>query len=436
MKGGQSLLALASAIVSRSSSLVVLIFSSQLLSADEFGVFALLMVIAGVINAMVSGGGDMWLNRFTWRQGSEAQRVPRLWFMYIFLCCGLAFSIIALAALIAFGLESSPAMARTIFLAVLAAAIAGLFEAMLAVARASGSVAFFFTLRDLIVPLALVALLALFAPTKAADIFALWAGLSMSALILVSILMFGRAARATPNIRIRRVALQRLTMHTAGLIYGNLLARLATYIDVLVLAYFVPLSYIGGYRIAAQFTIGFIVIQHFLFLGLPWQLRHVGAGSTAGAGRPAVLQRQIMLIGLSVFGLACVWIGGGLLLGLIDPRFAALALVFKLLATVRFADLLWGPQHETLVSRGFVMADAQANLGALIGFGIVFAALIAVSPPAAAVAGSAAAALVVQTLRNRMLLKNDIMPVVGHPFGPYLPVPIYVGVAAVAIWTL
>ena len=67
-------LAVLSAVWSRLGIYIVLVLAARNLPNDEFGVFAVLMAVAGIVNAMVSGGGDMWLSRFTWRSATQAKR--------------------------------------------------------------------------------------------------------------------------------------------------------------------------------------------------------------------------------------------------------------------------------------------------------------------------------------------------------------------------
>ena len=65
------LLAICSAVVSRLATFGALIAAARFLEPVEFGAFAVMTALSGIVNALVSGGGDMWLNSFT---ASESQR--------------------------------------------------------------------------------------------------------------------------------------------------------------------------------------------------------------------------------------------------------------------------------------------------------------------------------------------------------------------------
>ena len=151
-------------------------------------------------------------------------------------------------------------------LAVLGASFAGMFEALLAVLRAGNRVTEFFTFRDLTTPVVLVVLIVVLQPGSAVEMMtlycAVWAAVFTIALVYVRGLI-----GALP--RIASVSLKRwltLIRHTGGLIYGNFGSRLSIHIDVLILANLVSIAAVGEYRAAAPFAIGFMVVQHFVFL--------------------------------------------------------------------------------------------------------------------------------------------------------------------------
>ena len=88
-----------------------------------------------------------------------------------------------------------------------------------------------------------------------------------------------------------------LLRHTGGLIYGNFGSRLSIHIDVLILANLASIAAVGEYRAAAQFAIGFMVVQHFVFLSLPWQLRRTSESGERGPGLIwVVLQQRTLLL--------------------------------------------------------------------------------------------------------------------------------------------
>ena len=146
-----------------------------MLEPVEFGVFAVLTALVGVVNAVVSGGGDMWLNSFTGSSARKLGHAPRISPAYLTTCLALAATMAAVISGVFFASNVSSvsewieghapqvAMFLTEFplatlLAVLGACFAGLFEAQLAVLRAGNRVTEFFVFRDLTTPIVVLAL--------------------------------------------------------------------------------------------------------------------------------------------------------------------------------------------------------------------------------------------------------------------------------------
>src|SRR3989304_4201186 len=97
------LLPVASALASRLLVSLLLMVAARLLTPDRFGIFAVLTTIAGVVNAVVSGGGDMWLNRFSRMPRPGAFAAPRLWPYYLIIVLfQLAVAVLAAVAIAAF----------------------------------------------------------------------------------------------------------------------------------------------------------------------------------------------------------------------------------------------------------------------------------------------------------------------------------------------
>ena len=206
-------------------------------------------------------------------------------------------------------------------------------------------------------------------------------------------------------------------------------------LDILVLTWIIALGTVGEYRIAAQFAIGFAVVQHFAFLGLPWQMRQA-AGQAAPEGYAEVKRRQHLLLALSAVALAFGWLLAEPFLALIEPRFADSAWLFRLLMLIRFAELFWGPQHEILVSNGFARRDAMANVAAIAAWSISFAALTTITATlAAAVGATAVASATGQWARYRSIRRGHLLPVTGMASGLFLPILLSAGalIAAVAV---
>ena len=118
---------------------------------------------------------------------------------------------------------------------------------------------------------------------------------------------------------------------------------------------------------------------------------------------------------------------------MLGERFVDVADIFRIFVLIRFIDLLWGPNHEMLVSNGFTVRDAHANLVALTVWVLAFALVrqFSVDPLIAAVSATAVSALAGQATRYGMLRQTGLIPVMGHGMGPALPVVMTLGVLAV-----
>jgi len=163
--------------------------------------------------------------------------------------------------------------------------------------------------------------------------------------------------------------------HTGLLMLTNLGSRAANYIDVLVLLFFVGLAELGEYRIAAQFAIGFIVVQHFVFLSLPYQLRDIGTPMERSASRRKLRDSQTMLMTISAAAFLFVLISAEWLLSLLGARFVDAAFIVKAMFMIRFLELLWGPQHEVLISNGLVRFEVVASITGIVVWLIAFASI-------------------------------------------------------------
>ncbi len=402
-------IALAGALVSRLSAYAVLLLAARLLMPREFGAVAVLMIVAAILNALASGGGDMWLNRFTDPATALARRAPWVRPVYLAICAVIAIVVIVLGAGAALALDLFASFSNALILAVLGAAFAGLAEALLAVVRASGRILAFFALRDIIVPVGFIAAIAIVRPMTAAGLFAVYATL-WGGVFLVAGAWSAAIAGAPRPYRLQRRRLWTLAArHTITLIASNLSSRLAAYIDVLALSWLIALAEVGEYRVAALLAIGFMVVQHFVFLGLPWEMRRVGDDAARADAYERVRARQRILVGLGGIALVLAWLLAEPLLLLFGDRFTAVAWILRALAVLRFAELLWGPQHEILISNGFVRADAEANIAAIGAWGIAFALTTdALDPRAAAVVAVGIASLVGQIYRFRALRRAGL----------------------------
>ena len=404
-----SLLPLFSAIISRSLAYVVLLIAARLLSPDEFGTYAALITVGAIINAMVSGGGDMWLNRFVRGIAVGRGQVPAIWPEYLVICMTLAVMAVAAAGLAVGTIDALAPHGAGVLIAVLAFSIAGLAEALLAVMRASGRVTIFFVLRDGFAPLGFFFLAVVLRPDRAQDFFALYAAVWCCVLIGVLTVLLVRRRDVVPRRRMTRRLFAIAFRHSLGLILTNLSSRVAVYADVLVLTALISLDQLGEYRVAAQFAVGFMVVQHFFFLGLPWQMRQTGSDEQRRQAHAWVGARQRILVILSFFSLLLFLAGAEFVLSLFGERFVETGLILQLLLLVRFGALLWGPQHEILISNGRIRADAEANLASIAAwlpaFGI---SLPIMAPELAAVVGVAVGSLVGQGYRYRCLRREGL----------------------------
>lgn len=443
------ILAVSSAVISRLAAFGALIAAARLLEPVEFGVFAVLTAVVGVVNAVVSGGGDMWLNSFAGSVSRRTGQAPRISHAYLIICGTLAV-IMAVGVGAIFAISKSATVSGWIdaltpelavflmefptatMLAVIGACFAGLFEALLAILRAGNRVTEFFTFRDLTTPVIVLALIIVLNPDSAVGMMALYCGVWGTVFVIAFFYIKGVLNVLPQMISVSSRRWLSLVRHTAGLIYGNFGSRLSIHIDVLVLANLVSIASVGEYRAAAQFAIGFMVVQHFVFLSLPWQMRRTSQAGERGPGYGWVLLQQRTLLLVAGIAFVLLWIFAEELLGLLGERFVAVADIFRIFVLIRFIDLLWGPNHEMLVSNGFTTRDAHANIVALGVWVVVFLGcrLIEIDPIVAAVTATALAALAGQAMRYIMLLNASLIPVMGHQFGPALPIVLTGGVLA------
>lgn len=404
-----SFLPLFSAIVSRVSAYAVLLIAAHLLVPDEFGMFAALITVGAIVNALVSGGGDMWLNRFVQKVAAHHGRAPVIWPVYLAICVSLAILTAIVTGFTALTIDAFAPHGAVVLTAMLAFSIAGLAEASLAVVRATGRVTLFFALRDYFAPLGFLALAAALRPDSAQELFTIYGAVWSTALAGVLALMVVRRKSLLPGTRIRTRQWKIALRHSLGLMMSNLGSRLSVYTDVLVLTLLISLGQLGEYRVVAQFAVGFMVVQHFLFLGLPWQLRQTGTEEQRESAYAWVGARQRTLMILSVIALLLLLPGAEFLLSIFGERFVDAALILQLLLLARFVELLWGPQHEILISNGRIRSDAEANVAAIAAWFPAFAAALQALPPElAAVAAVAVGSFVGQGYRYRCLRREGL----------------------------
>lgn len=426
-----------SAAISRAGDFAVVILAARLLDSFDFGAFTVFMVIIGLINALVSGGGDMWLNRFTVARFSQDGRVPRIWIYYIATSGALGAAAMLLGAIAVLATRADilhPGELDNYYftaaLAIAAAVIGGLAETVLALLRSAGRVALFFAIRDIARPILIFVALILIRPDTVDMVIGLTLGVWLS-LFMISVLYCYAIRLATfPHSRFTISRWVRLSRHTMLLIGGNLTSRLAAYLDVFVLLEIIGFAAVGEYRAAAQFAIGFMVVQHFVFLGLPWQVHQL----KTVAGAKAVDARQRLLLILSLLALCLLTGLSEWILLLLGERFVAMGPIFILFLCLRFSEITWGPQHEILISNGKALEDIKAGLVAIIIWIIAFSILyLFASAIASAICAAAAASFAGQVTRRRALTLAGVGPVYGHPLSAWGPMAITLGIATYAL---
>jgi O-antigen/teichoic acid export membrane protein/GT2 family glycosyltransferase len=366
--------AMVPALFSRIAAYLTLIVAARIMIPEEFGAFAVLTVLGGVINALVSGGGDMWLNRFVTRDDVARSHPPAVWPLYLTISLFVStVAMISMALVVVFVPALAP-QAGAILMTVLAFSLAGMSESLLAMMRATGRTVLFFGVRDIFVPLTVLALLLLWRPEDAIGFFAILA--AVWAVILLALFAYALLAERWKAGKgwARKSLIPPVVKHTELLMLTNLGSRAANYIDVMVLLFFVGLADLGEYRIAAQFAIGFIVVQHFVFLSLPYQLRNVGTSGERALSQQRLRESQRTLIVIAALAFVFVLVLAEWLLSFLGARFVESAFVVKAMFLIRFLELLWGPQHEILISNGLVRFEVAASVAGIAAWLLTFAA--------------------------------------------------------------
>lgn len=401
--------AMVPALCSRIAAYLTLIVAARIMIPEEFGTFAVLTVLGGVINALVSGGGDMWLNRFVTRDDVVRSQPPAVWPLY--LTISLCVSTVAMigTALVVVLVPALAPQAGAILMTVLTFSLAGMSESLLAMMRATGRTILFFGVRDIFVPLTVLVLLLIWRPEEAIGFFAILA--AVWATILIALFAYALLAERWKAGKgwARNSLISPVVKHTALLMLTNLGSRAANYIDVMVLLFFVGLADLGEYRIAAQFAIGFIVVQHFVFLSLPYQLRNVGKPDERELSRQRLRDSQKMLIVIAAAALLFVLVFAEWLLSFLGARFVESAYVVQAMFLIRFLELLWGPQHEILISNGLVRFEVAASMAGIIAWLLAFAVgLTQVDPITAGVIATGVGVHMGHVVRAATLIRRKI----------------------------
>jgi len=419
-------LATCAAAVSRLSMFLIVLINTQFLSPQDFGLFTLLMLTSNIVNAFVSCGGDMWLNRFTRHYHSSKKRAPAVARFYLQISFGLA-GIVGIVAL-CFGLflrQSFEGQGLAIALSLIWAGSAGLIEAVLAILRTTNKIKRFFLIRDFVMPIILISAIFLLKIHTVSKFFMTASIIWIAVLLLLLIYIFRRSNLYFPRSILSWKTLGKgLISYTLKLILNNFSSRISNGFDALILAKYLPIDLVGKYRLGAQLANAFIVIQHFVFLALPWHLRATSSANEDHQGAKMVHARQIMLLLTALPALLILLFFAKPLLGLLGSGYQVIAIPICAFLLIRFSELLWGPQHEILISNNKIFADTVANLVGL-GVGIIafICAIQFLDPITSGVITAGLSSVVAQSIRFIALrISVDLRShITAKKYLPWLP---------------
>ena len=411
----KSLFSVAMAGFSRLSTLLMLILGSKVMTPKEFGIFTILFIIAGMISAVVSGGGDMWLNKFTRYDRAIRKRgsIINRYYLRTSLWIGLFF--IPIAGIFIFTEASFFGFSGKILgLAIIYGIIAGLNETLFAIIRSTNRVTIFFLIRDFVCPVFLIGIL-FFNRIGSAGYFFMVSSFFLGILsmgMLGFLLLKPKYYLPKSSKKLNNFSIY---IYTFSLIANNLSSRLLLGLDSLVLTSFMPIALIGYYRLCSQFAGGFNVVQHFSYLALPWHFHRISDGQSGKKGSMEIKLQYKVLVGCSLAALILLAGGSGLILDFFLAQASELQIPFILFLIIRFSEVLWGPMHEKLISNGKITDEMLANVGGIFSWLFVFFISINfLTPIYAAVWAVAASSLAGQCVRY-VILKAYGLNVFSQP---------------------
>lgn len=370
----EHLLSITAAVVSRYSMLLITIVNTQMMPTEEFGLFVILLLVANLITAFVSCGGDMWLNRFSRPRHLAKNHAPIVSRLYLKISIGLASVVLLMACYFGFFNNNAFNNAGSGIAWCLAwAAMMGIIETILAVLRTTHIIQRFFMIRDFCMPLSLITAIVFLKVNTVEQFFMIAFMIATITLGFLSKLVFARKEHYFPQKRWHGHLFQKVIIgHTIALILNNLLARLANGQDALLLARTESMVLAGQYRFVTHFAYAFNMIQHYVFLVFPWQLRKANTANVYFKETRAIQLRQLLLIMSAFPALVLLICIAKPLLAMLGADFLPMVLPLCFCLIIRFSELLWGPQHEILISNKKVFWDTLANVIAIIVGGIVF----------------------------------------------------------------
>lgn len=350
-----SLVGFLGALYSKSSLLVNLLIANTFMDPKEFGRLSLFLILANVVAAIVSCGGDMWLNQFTRRSNANNNESSLLSRDYLRLSLKIASIVTAIATILYF-------ITLDYSLALFAAIVLGLNETGMAIIRSSNRVMKFFIVRDILFPGILTASLFFIKPLSVSYYFTVIIIVNTAFFIIT---LFYLNKYKDVYLRKSNIIQQKsILFYTTGLIVNNFISRLNGAIDTLLLGHYLSIDLVGKFRLGTQVANGFMILQHYLCLSMPWQLFNPKNKKTVSL----IKQSHLFLLSLTLISVIAIILLNPFLPLVLGTFTETLRIPLFIILLVRFLELLWGPQHELLISNGKIEEDTTASLIGLVAF--------------------------------------------------------------------
>lgn len=392
-----SLVGFFGALYSKSSILFNLLIANTFMDPKEFGRLSLFLIFANVIAAVVSCGGDMWLNQFTRKSNASNNESSLFSRDYLKLSLKIA-AITTIIALILFftALDYS--------LALFVAVSLGLNEMGMAIIRSSNRVMKFFIVRDIIFPGILTASLFIIKPLSVSYYFTIT--IIVNTIFFVITLFYLKKHKHVYLRKSNLIQQKNILFYTAGLITNNFISRLNGAIDTLLLGHYLPIDLVGKFRLGTQVANGFMILQHYLCLSMPWQLFNPKNKKTVSL----IKQNHMFLLVLTLLSVIIIFLLNPFLPLVLGTFTETLRIPLFIILLVRFLELLWGPQHEILISNGKISEDTLASIAGIIAFiiGFLICHIINISILYSITVGLCLSAHVSQIVRRYILKKENL----------------------------
>ncbi|MEN8236700.1 MAG: hypothetical protein ABFQ95_04060 [Pseudomonadota bacterium] len=369
----QYLLATISAFLSKTPTLMILFGGFFVMDATNFGRFTILMLLSNLVAVITSCGGDLWLNRFTKHNSKRFKNAPTVTRAYLKTSLGIGVVVGAAVLLIQLtSLEILKTPPILLVLALIYGIQTGWLETISAIIRSSNRISLFFVLRDFATSLLLVLGLVVTDLKTVKQFFFMANGLYLMIIFGLSIFLFANHKTYLPRTRKRNIPSTTLLLHTLNLTLNNLIARLANNFDVFLLAFILPVSVVGQYRLCSAIANGFIVVQHFAYLALPWQMQQSSAYLSDQQSTREVNNRQHLLALSGLLVIATLFFVMNFMSEMlhINSKMSIYRYMLLPLAMFRYCDVLWGPQHEILITNNKIHQEILIH-GVMLVSGII-----------------------------------------------------------------